>query len=168
MKTKLAYLLSVGLVFSTAHAACPSWDTTERFIINGGEVTDKRTGLVWKRCSEGQTLGGDSCTGTASVHHHQAALSLAKSQNNGNSPTGWRLPNVKELASLADRGCSGPAIDSTAFPNTPWNGWYWSSSPYVGVSGDAWGVDFGMGDVHTNHFGDRYSEGHVRLVRSSQ
>jgi len=45
----------------------------------------------------GQTWAnaGSSCTGTASTYTHEQAPAYAKTQ------TGWRLPNVKELASLA-------------------------------------------------------------------
>jgi hypothetical protein len=158
----LAASLSAAAI--SAHAACPSWPTADRFTISGEEVTDTRTGLVWKRCSEGQTLSGSSCTGTATTYTHEQALARAKSVNTANSATGWRLPNVKELASLADKGCQSPAIDSTAFPSTPSN-WYWSSSPYVGNSDYAWGVDFYYGGV--NGYG-RNNGNRVRLVRASQ
>ncbi len=168
----LAPTLCVALVAATlsvialnAQAACPSWPTAERFTISGEKVTDKRTGLVWKRCSEGQTLRAGGCTGTAVTFTHEQALARAKSANTTNSATGWRLPNVKELASLADKGCQSPAIDSTAFPGTPFNNYYWSSSPYVGNGYDAWGVDFGDGYVNIIN---RNSNLRVRLVRASQ
>jgi Protein of unknown function (DUF1566) len=147
------FLISSLLLPATANAACPS--LAGRFTANGVEVTDSRTGLVWARCSAGQSLNGTACTGTANTYTHEQALSYAASQS------GWRLPNVKELASLADKGCQNPAIDSTAFPNTV-TSLYWSSSPYVGNSGSAWSVYFFNGTVS----GDiRYSGYYVRLVR---
>jgi hypothetical protein len=157
MKKPLTLLLWAGAALS-AHAACPSWPTAERFVVNGAEVTDQRTGLVWARCSVGQSWSGSACTGTATTLTHEAALAHAQGQS------GWRLPNVKELASLADKGCQSPAIDSVAFPNTP-SSWYWTSSPYVGDSGYAWYVYFGYGVVGS---GGRYSYRRVRLVRASQ
>ncbi len=165
--TLCAALVAVSLSATaiSAHAACPSWPTEDRFTISGEEVTDKRTGLVWKRCSEGQTLSGSSCTGSAATYTHEQALARAKSANTADSATGWRLPNVKELASLADKGCQNPAIDSTAFPGRPSN-WYWSSSPYVGSSSYAWNVDFGYGSVYGYDRSDGYLR--VRLVRASQ
>ncbi len=170
-KTTKKYLFAVGLLAAalSAHAACPSWPTAERFTINGEEVTDKRAGLVWKRCTEGQTWTGSSCSGIMTGYTHQQALARAKSANNTDSATGWRLPNVKELASLADRGCQNldtgtPTIDSTAFPNTP-NITYWSSSPYVRSSDRAWAVYFGTALVS---YGSRTNGHRVRLVRSSQ
>jgi Protein of unknown function (DUF1566) len=145
----------------TCFAACPS--SPGRYTANGAEVTDTRTGLVWARCSAGQTWSGSACTGTASSYTHEGALSYAKAQA---STTGvaWRLPSVKELASIADKGCQNPAIDSAAFPSTP-STWYWSSSPYVGDAGYAWSVSFGNGYVGNGY---RYGNGAVRLVRASQ
>lgn len=171
MKHPLPQILCVVLCAAalSAHAACPSWPTADRFTISGEEVTDRRSGLVWKRCSEGQTLSGSSCTGTAATYTHEQALARAKSVNTTDSATGWRLPNAKELASLADKGCQSPAIDSTAFPGTPSN-WYWSSSPYVSFSGNAWGIYFGSGSVNGGdvYGNNRGVNGRVRLVRDSQ
>jgi hypothetical protein len=157
MKIKRLYHLffaACSLLPVAANAACPS--LAGRFTANGAEVTDSRTGLIWARCSAGQSLSGTACTGTANTYTHEQALSYAASQS------GWRLPNVKELASLADKGCQNPAIDSTAFPNTVSSG-YWTSSPYVGYSSVAWNVYFFNGDV--NGYGFRSSGYYVRLVR---
>jgi hypothetical protein len=148
-------LLTLG---QAAQAACPSVSTASRYVITGAEVTDLKTGLVWARCSLGQTWSGSACTGTASTHTHQDALTLA------NSASGWRLPNVKELASIADKGCLSPAIDVVAFPNTSANA-YWSSTAYVGYPSYAWFVEFGNGDVGYNF---RSNSSRVRLVRASQ
>jgi Protein of unknown function (DUF1566) len=161
MNRKHLILLALSLwAASAAQAACPSTASASRFAFNtaGDEVTDNKTGLVWARCSVGQAWSGSACTGSASAHTHEQALQLAQ------AATGWRLPNVKELSSIADKGCQSPAIDSTAFPNTP-NAGYWSSSPYVGDASVAWYVLFDGGDVD----GDlRGNTGAVRLVRASQ
>lgn len=155
-KTLMAGLLALYGV--AGQAACPSWPTADRFTLNGAEVTDKRTGLVWARCSVGQSWSGNACTGTASTFTHQQALQHAAGQS------GWRLPDKRELFSLADKGCSSPAIDSTAFPKTH-NSWYWTSSPVVGNSNGAWGVNFDVGYVYSN---PRDGNGRVRLVRAGQ
>ncbi len=122
---------------------------------SGVEVTDSRTGLVWQRCSAGQSWSGGTCSGSATNYTHEGALAYAQSQS------GWRLPNVKELASLVDRSRIDPAIDTAAFPETP-SYYFWSSSPYAGRSGIAWSVYFDGGDVNG---GGRYFNFHVRLVR---
>jgi hypothetical protein len=163
---------ALGAAALSAHAACPTWPTEERFAISGEEVTDRRTGLVWKRCSEGQTLIGSSCTGTAAGYTHEQALVRAKSTNATDSATGWRLPNVKELASLADKGCQSPSIDGTALAGTSSSIYlsstpYWgnASTPYPGNGARVWGVDFFNGGVYQGY---RTGSGRVRLVRASQ
>lgn len=147
-----------------AQAACPSVPTTDRFVPNGAEVTDLRTGLVWQRCSLGQAWNGSTCTGSASTHTHEEALAQARAANPSGGPTGWRLPNVKELSSLVDRGCLNPAVDQAALPATPAS-FYWTSSPYVGSSGRAWIVNFHDGSVAYSSRSNRLP---VRLVRASQ
>jgi hypothetical protein len=62
----------------------------------------------------------------------------------------WRLRTIDELKALI----------GTA--DAPGKGWYWSSSPYMGFTYNAWVVNFGYGDVYYN---DRYNNHHVRLVR---
>jgi hypothetical protein len=163
LKKLLVSCLAVAC-WSVALAACPT--TPGRFVTNGAEVTDSQTGLVWQRCSAGQSWIGSTCTDDVNLYNHEQALAYAKSQNTANSPTVWRLPNVKELASLADKGCKLPAIDSTVFPETPAYSRYWSSSPKVGDPSTAWNVDFSYGYVR--HIGDRTFGNAVRLVRASQ
>jgi hypothetical protein len=73
----------------------------------------------------------------------------------------WRLPNIKELTSIADKSLNYPAINATAFPATPPFG-FWSSSPVAGT-GQAWCVYFGAGSVE---FGFACS-GYSRFVRDA-
>jgi hypothetical protein len=128
---------------------------------DGTEVTDQKTGLVWRRCAEGMTWDGiNTCTGTPSIFTHEAALQRAMAQANS-SGVAWRLPNVKELASITDKCISSPAINATAFPATP-TGIFWSSSPYLGFTGYASVADFNAGGVGGSPR-DRYYL--VRLVR---
>ena len=123
---------------------------------DGSEVTDNQTGLTWRRCSEGQSFSGGTCIGAAATFTHEAALVHARAQ------TGWRLPNVKELASIVDRTRLNPTIDIAAFPGTPFFHDVWSSSPYASEAGYAWYVDFFGGSVN---FGYRLTHHAVRLVR---
>ncbi len=110
------------------------------YSLDGTEVVDSQYGLVWRRCSEGQTWTASSCTGNPTIFTHEEALIYAKKQ------IGWRLPNIKELSSLVDASRFNPAIDGNAFPLTA-NAIYWSSTPDVRVPALAWSVDFGMGSV---------------------
>jgi hypothetical protein len=85
---------------------------------DGTEVSDTLTGLVWSRCVVGMVWvnGAQTCEGTATEFKWADALDYAKANQEG----GWRIPNVKELTSLADyEKPSPPAIDIGAFPNTP-------------------------------------------------
>jgi Protein of unknown function (DUF1566) len=155
---KYIVLVSFGLFAIAATADCPSWPTVNRFTFSadGTEVTDQRTGLVWARCSVGQTWSASTCVGSSSTFSHEGALQHAALQ------TGWRLPTLRELSSLADKGCDNPAIDSTAFPNTP-IAWFWTSSAYAGVSHYAWEVSFEDGAVRGASRNVSY---HARLVRA--
>ena len=129
--------------------------STESLGAANGLVTDSKTGLTWRRCSEGQSFSAGTCTGSASTYTHEQALAHAKTQ------TGWRMPSVKELSSLVDSSVIGPAINGTAFPATPsYNAW--ASSPYAGDSGNAWIVYFGDGSVGVR---SRANLAHLRLVR---
>ncbi len=138
-----------------AHAACPS--IANRFAASAAEVLDTQTGLVWARCSVGQSWGGTTCTGSASTLTHEAALARAHAQ------TGWRLPNIKELASLVDRGCHSPAIDGNTFPNTP-STYYWSTTGNDTLS--ALIVNFADGSASSAARYDGYGYP-IRLIRVS-
>lgn len=150
---------------------------TDRFngALRDGTVDDNGTGLTWKKCSEGQTYNLDSntCSGTAATYDWQGALQQAQAVNRQQDSAGkavgfaghtdWRVPNIKELRSLVEQSCQDPAIDPTnkLFPLTP-SGWYWSSSPFVRNTGDAWGVDFTDGSATSQPM---TTQGYLRLVR---
>lgn len=136
----------------------------DRFEVSGGEVKDLRTGLIWQRCIFGHSWNGTTCSdnGTGIDYHYWSfALGLADGD--------WRVPNIKELASIVETACASPAINSTIFPNTS-SGRYWSSSPYVQSSNYVWIVDFGSGSLtNTNaKSSSQYSRSYIRLVRGGQ
>ena len=156
----------------TASRASPS--DRYRFLGKDQEIVeDIRTKLQWQRCSLGQTWNGVTCAGGATEYEWDEAQRLA--------PAGWRLPTKDELASLVycSSGepaywkptlelCEGayqkPTIWSAAFPNTPVN-WFWSSSSYASSADYAWVVGFGYGDVYGN---GKSGANYVRLVRGGQ
>ena len=106
----------------------------------GTEVTDQATGLTWRRCAEGKVFTGVTCTGTATQFTHEAALQFAIGQRN------WRLPNIKELSSIADRALESPALDPSAFPGVPTAG-SGRRLPTHLASANAWIVSFVDGGV---------------------
>ena len=116
---------------------------------HNGIITDTSTGLMWKKCSEGQA--GDNCkTGNAKKYGWDEVNTKFKRVYFAGY-NDWRLPTIFELATLVhcstgisseiagNYHCDGkniqyhqnpyqrPTINLTAFPNTTdWK--YWTSS----------------------------------------
>jgi hypothetical protein len=73
------------------------------------------------------------------------------------------LPNRFELESILDLSQVRPTINSTIFPNTRTDNYYWTSSPYADGPGSvAWFVFFDGGVV--GYF-NRVNYNYVRPVR---
>jgi len=147
-------------------ASTPDADLTD----NGdGTVTHSKTGLMWKQCSEGATWAAGSgpenrsCT-AAVTYDWPTALTRAGTDNTA-THTDWRLPTKAELRSIVETGCSGPAINTTRFPDTP-SYYFWTSTPLdQGNAASAWVVFFDYG----NDFNVNKGNGNgVRLVRGGQ
>ncbi|AGX86715.1 DUF1566 domain-containing protein [Candidatus Symbiobacter mobilis] len=131
------------------------------FTDNGdGTVTHKKTHLTWKRCAEGQTWIGSTCSGTASSYTYDQAVALSGSFA---GQSDWRTPNIQELQSILEYA-NYPPINTTIFPNTP-SSHFWSGSPYAGNSGVGLVVDFRYGNAGA---GGPSSILPVRLVRGTQ
>ena len=135
-----------------------------RFVPNaaGDEVTDTFTGLIWRRCAEGQNWDGSHCAGSYSRFIWGGALAHARSEASRTS-LAWRVPNVKELKSLVNSGAKKPA-SYPAFPDTPLDA-FWTSTAYAGSAGDTWVVSFSYG--FTEPFNFRDGSHAVRLVRTA-
>jgi hypothetical protein len=186
MKKKwlLALLISVGLGGAQAG---PYFTNKE-----GNQIWDKATGLIWMRCSLGQTWDAKDCRGDASRFGFSGAQQTSKDLNAQGGYGGvndWQLPTIRQLASLINCSSSGalkmsenvgdggdgiahgcpdgsatPTIDANAFPST-WAYHYWTSTR----SDKAWSVGFHGGWV-TNTWvsSNSYPAYSVRLVRSIQ
>ena len=84
------------------------------------DVVDHYTGLVWQRDDSEQLS-------TSSISWQDATIYC---QTLGLNSATWRLPSVKELATLVDEDRLGqllPLVDLSAFPNTTASD-YWSST----------------------------------------
>jgi hypothetical protein len=162
---KSIFRLCCGTTLSAAVAFCLAaftatavWSAPYVFSADGSEVTDLRTGMIWRRCAEGMMWNGSTCIGNSVFFSHEQALAHAKSQ------LGWRLPSVKELASIVDRSRSDPSVDFGAFPATsPIR--FWTSTPNAGDTSAAWLVHFSDGTVT---FNGRHVLFAVRLVKAAQ
>ncbi len=109
---------------------CPSGG---RFAANGdGTVTDTCTGLVWE-----QRLGRSSAMTWKEALRYCADLELGGHDD-------WRLPNVRELQSLADYGRHSPAFDSVFDPVLTR---YWSSTTDVHDPLHAWVMNGLFGNI---------------------
>lgn len=128
-----------------------------------GTVTDSRSGLMWKRCSEGQTLVGNACTGATTRRNWAGSMAAAEASSFAGYDD-WRLPNVKELGTLVETCRVNPAINTNVFPDTPLTPIpaFWTSSPTARVNASAWFIGFDLGYALRVQ---RSGEAHSRLVR---
>lgn len=90
-------------------AECSFKSTT--LIAKEGEVVDKKSGLIWRRCSLGQEWQkGKGCVGEIELIKRKEAENRARALGNG-----WRMPSIDELLTLVDERCKTPVISSTLF-----------------------------------------------------
>ena len=177
-KNKLTLLLtSCLLIYSSqtlAEQACDGTSITtddETFVLSEDEpsmVIHSSTELVWARCSVGQEWNEDnaSCDGLPVRLTWQEALNQAQVYELENK-TDWRLPNIKELASIVERNCVSPAFNLIIFANTPENNSFWSSSPNtaLGKGDEAWSVSSSNGRLDSR---EKHQNYYVRMVRYAQ
>jgi Protein of unknown function (DUF1566) len=172
----LALGLALGSTFGTV-AAQQRCETDpgqksppgERFHDNGdGTVTDTRLKLTWMRCAAGQVAAAGACTGDATrMDWAQAQAQAAQVNQRGTHfYSDWRLPQLRELATVIEARCSNPRINLTVFPATPPD-FFWSATPRPGddTQSRAYALSFGGEGVQIL---DRKEAHHVRLVRSAQ
>ncbi|WP_022952669.1 DUF1566 domain-containing protein [Leucothrix mucor] len=163
----MKYILSIFVLFIYSNAF-----SGDSFVDNGdGSITDNKTGLIWKKCSEG--LSGDSCQyGSAKDYSLPDALSLTSGS--------WRLPTIQELRTLMlcsngptdkpwVKGCSNegsghetPTINQKYFPNIR-REYYWTSTVF-NKHGDHHVVNFDWG---ITTFG-QYGKAPVLLVKTKE
>ncbi len=160
-------------LFVNAEQVCPLNDATmptENFIIeenNPEYVIDSTTGLAWARCLVGQTwnAASQSCSGEALRLTWQEALAASQTFSVG-SIDDWRVPNIKELASIVERSCVEPATNLAVFPSSPAQH-LWSSTPNTAGNAldQAWAIGFYNGRLDSNK---KSSDFFVRMVRYAE
>jgi hypothetical protein len=136
-----------------------------------GTVTDKKSNLMWMRCSLGQKWVNGRCTGPATTLSWAAAQAHAKivNQAGGHFFNDWRVPSLRELGTLTERQCTAPRVNLTIFPDTPAVA-YWSGSTRVSAEPNGTAADF----AYTVSFADQGIQvqakdelQHLRLVRTA-
>ncbi|NBT05628.1 MAG: DUF1566 domain-containing protein, partial [Betaproteobacteria bacterium] len=77
----------------------------------------------------------------------------------------WRLPNLRELATISEVNCQDPRINLEAFPGTA-QGFYWTASRKLieGPELAAFAMSFGAEGMRVSRSVETH---HVRLVRRS-
>lgn len=171
-RAAIAVLLAAAALPAAAQQQCdaranaPSMPTA-RFLDNGdGTVTDQVLKLMWMRCSDGQQWRGGRCVGSAATHGWAEAKRVADAVNRDGRAffNDWRLPALRELATITERSCSNPRTNLAVFPDTP-AAVYWSATPRPGEGEQerVLALGFGAEGVRVAAKDERH---HVRLVRT--
>ena len=161
---------------TSATRTTPAWHANyapdSRYTVDQSALTviDQQTGLMWGGCLE--RSGGVGCSVSETIiggtlFSWQEALERAAASTQSGFAD-WRLPTIKELASLAAHDRL-PALNLTVFPNLlaltdiaqndrtdtleiVSNGKVWSATPYRGARAGGldnrrvWGFDFATGE----------------------
>jgi hypothetical protein len=127
-----------------------------RFEASDETVLDRLTGLAWMRRA-------DLTKGPVAWDE---ALAAVRSLNEGrfDGAEGWRLPNIRELASLTDMGRHSPALPS-GHPFRGVSDAYWSSTTSIYDPSYAWTLYLMDGPVGVGH--KPRPEFHVWAVRDA-
>jgi hypothetical protein len=181
MKTRAAAisaLLSVALPAAAAgtvgtsepnfQSACPGTNMpTQRFVDNGdGTVTDSVSKLMWMRCALGQSFKSDTCTGAAGALSWPQAQRQAQRLNQQAQAfyNDWRVPTLRELASITDSRCATPRTHPNVFPHTPAASfWTATARPGEPAGQRVFVLSFGWAGAAPALKDEQH---HVRLVRT--
>jgi hypothetical protein len=170
----LTQVILVGVASAQGAAAqqtCIAGQSTlqvTRFRDNGdGTVTDVDSKLMWMRCSSGQSWVNDQCTGQATTYNWPDAVREANQISRSGDAffNDWRVPALRDLATITDRGCENPRTNLLLFPDTPSSA-FWTSTPRPGAKPEdmAFALSFGAEGVLAASKDERF---YVRFVRSA-
>ncbi len=101
-----------------------------QYAVAAPTVMDTKTGLTWE-----QTIASSKFA-WSDASTYCSSLTLGGG--------GWRLPSENELQTLVDESRLLPAIDPNAFPGTPPD-FFWTSSTVPSFANFAWAVTFNQG-----------------------
>jgi hypothetical protein len=153
-------ILSRVLTLSVVIVSIPAF-AQDRFklSVDGQEVADIKTNLVWRRCLEGQTFDGKGCKGKPTK------FSLANAKKYASeSGSSWRIPERNEVIATLDLPKKKkPLLDPLAFPGAK-SGLVWALRPEMNDNLNAWIVNVGTGKVYGNPGSNKP---YLRLVRNA-
>ncbi|MEI7841175.1 MAG: DUF1566 domain-containing protein [Methylococcaceae bacterium] len=153
---------AVRLVRGGQSCSVDTFTPTSDFTLhNDGTTTHTKTGLMWQRCSIGQTWTGSSCTVNALAMSYTSAMSETSTLAGYSD---WRLPTLNELNTIVEYTNYNPAINLSVFPNTPNNVWFKSASVNFVNPSLTWDV-FSYDGI--SQYNGKGSNGAARLVRGT-
>jgi hypothetical protein len=169
--TQLILVGAASLQGAAAQQICVAGQSTlqvTRFRDNGdGTVTDVDSKLMWMRCPSGQSWVDAQCTGQATAYNWPDAVREANQISRSGDAffNDWRLPALRDLATITDRGCHNPRTNLLLFPGTP-SSVFWTSTPRPGGKSEdlAFALSFGAEGVVAARKDERF---YVRFVRSA-
>lgn len=145
--------LLLSLLVSPVSASCLQ-EARGDFTIEGDHVTDRKSGLTWKRCALGMQWNAQSqqCTGLPAAFNQNEAKQAAQALGDQ-----WRLPSGAELETLLMETCSGHQIDPNAFPNISASdegegAKFWTSTPAMAGMFYYFDLLNGYADMHSSGF----------------
>lgn len=109
-------------------------------------VRDTRSGLLWYRCSAGQSLLDGRCVGNPLVLDWQAAQDFTKEFSSVSGRT-WRVPEYKEMKALSEKACDNPSYNPNAFPDLPIEN-FWTTTAQRGSPWQACSIYSHTGHGH--------------------
>lgn len=130
-----------------------------------GTLTDRDTQLMWMRCAAGQRWQDGACAGTAQRLDWSQAQAHAQETNRSGRHffNDWRVPSLRELATVSERQCLRPRINLAMFPGTP-SASFWTTTARPGQGRGYFVLDFGMDGVAHALQAEPH---HLRLVRTA-
>ena len=123
----------------------PAAGLAAHYEVRAHDVLDLATGLRWQRAPAPKLLPFRDADAYCS-HLKLGTKPGGKQDGKPDGKTGWRVPTLVELLTLIDEGAAAvPMIDRTAFPATPAEP-FWSSSTFSNRNELGWYVRFDQGN----------------------